>query len=483
MDALKKLDYLSLVSKVCSELETHVGIGDKTLAEFLIEMGKDSRSAGEFDKALKENGAELPEYLVSSLLSTIHAVLPPSKKKAKGKAPEQQKGDFPGLALPNDKDRIKEMEREMAEEASRKGGRGSDRDGRDWEDGGGRDRRPGRRGWDDEEEDRGRGDGRGDRRRDGGFDDRGRGRDRYDDDDRQGGRRRDDYGGSGRVGDGRANGNGAGMSGSNPNELEVYGIYKGKVSRIMDFGCFVQIEMPNREKKEGLVHVSQIVARRVNNAKDAVERDQECYVKVLSLSGAKISLSMRDVDQKTGKDLLPMRKPASAGDDASNPSKPQGSTRGLSGIRIVEEDDNHVGRRPGKRMSSPERWEAQQLVASGVLDIRDHPEFDEEAGGLLYQEEGEEQDIEIELNEDEPAFLRGQTRASVDISPVKIVKNPDGSLQRAALTQSALSKERRELREQQQRTMLDSIPKDLNRYALNARVPRVALELLSSIAL
>jgi len=60
-------------------------------------------------------------------------------------------------------------------------------------------------------------------------------------------------------------------------------------------------------------------------------------------------------------------------------------------------------------MSSPERWEAQQLVASGVLDIRDHPEFDEEAGGLLYQEEGEEQDIEIELNEDEPAFLRGQT--------------------------------------------------------------------------
>ena len=36
-------------------------------------------------------------------------------------------------------------------------------------------------------------------------------------------------------------------------------------------------------------------------------------------------------------------------------------------------------------------------------------------------------------------------------------------LQRAAMTQSALSKERRELREQQQRTALEAIPKDLSR--------------------
>ena len=49
------------------------------------------------------------------------------------------------------------------------------------------------------------------------------------------------------------------------------------------------------------------------------------------------------------------------------------------------------------------------------------------------------------------------------MSPIKVVKNPDGSLQRAAMTQSALAKERRELREQQQRALMDSIPKDLNR--------------------
>ncbi|EOD05883.1 ATP-dependent RNA helicase [Emiliania huxleyi CCMP1516] len=49
------------------------------------------------------------------------------------------------------------------------------------------------------------------------------------------------------------------------------------------------------------------------------------------------------------------------------------------------------------------------------------------------------------------------------MSPIKIVRNPDGSLQRAAMTQSALAKERRELRDSQQRALMDAIPKDLNR--------------------
>ena len=54
--------------------------------------------------------------------------------------------------------------------------------------------------------------------------------------------------------------------------------------------------------------------------------------------------------------------------------------------------------------------------------------------------------MEIEINDKEAPFLEGQTSQG-DVSPIKIVKNPDGSMQRAAMTQSALSKERRELRE------------------------------------
>lgn len=51
----------------------------------------------------------------------------------------------------------------------------------------------------------------------------------------------------------------------------------------------------------------------------------------------------------------------------------------------------------------------------------------------------------------------------MQLSPIKVIVNPDGSMGRAAMTQSALAKERRELREQQKNQLLDSIPKDLNR--------------------
>ena len=47
--------------------------------------------------------------------------------------------------------------------------------------------------------------------------------------------------------------------------------------------------------------------------------------------------------------------------------------------------------------------------------------------------------------------------------PMIIVLSSAVAMQRAAMTQSALSKERRELREQQQRTLLEAIPKDLSR--------------------
>jgi ATP-dependent RNA helicase DHX8/PRP22 len=74
----------------------------------------------------------------------------------------------------------------------------------------------------------------------------------------------------------------------------------------MDYGCFGQLQGVI-DRKEGLAHVYHIASRRVANAKDAVERDQEVWVKVISIGEKKMSLSMRDVDQKTGQDVLPMK--------------------------------------------------------------------------------------------------------------------------------------------------------------------------------
>lgn len=120
-----------------------------------------------------------------------------------------------------------------------------------------------------------------------------------------------------------------------------------------------------------------------------------------------------------------------------------------------------------------------QLIASGVLKTTDYPNYDEETG-ILEEPEAEE-DLDIEINDDEPPFLLGQTTQSVTLSPIRVVKNPDGSLQRAALTQSALAKERRELRDQQSKQMMDSLPMDIQRSWEDPTVPREERYLAQSL--
>ncbi|XP_042486081.1 probable pre-mRNA-splicing factor ATP-dependent RNA helicase DEAH5 [Macadamia integrifolia] len=468
-EGLKKLEYLSLVSKVCTELESHLGFGDKVLAEFITDMGSKCESVDVFDSSLKENGAEMPDYFVRTLFTIIHAILPPKPKSDKDSKKDASSGKmtmFSGLAIADNKERAKEIEKEIEEEAKQKD-RERERDRDRHRD---RDRDRDRDRVRDSRKDRHRyryDDEKDDRRERGGYrdeDDRtdSRSRSRHSRHDRHR-RDEDDENVDSRDGEDRRDRRNQQNVRYHSDEPELYKVYAGRVSRVMETGCFVQLN--DFRGKEGLVHVSQISSRRVANAKDVVKRDQEVHVKVISMSGQKLSLSMRDVDQTTGKDLLPLNK--SLDDDVlrANPSDSSQGPRtrtGLSGIKIVEEDDMIPSRRPLKRMSSPEIWEAKQLMASGVLDVREHPMYDE-GDGLLYQEEGAEEELEIELNEEEPAFLQGQSRYSMDMSPVKIFKNPEGSLSRAAALQSALIKERREVREQQQRTMLDSIPKDLNR--------------------
>uniref|UniRef100_A0A3Q7EUD5 RNA helicase n=3 Tax=Solanum lycopersicum TaxID=4081 RepID=A0A3Q7EUD5_SOLLC len=456
---LKKLEYLSLISKVCSELEAHLGFGDKVLAEFITELGRSCLTVDEFDDKLKESGAEMPDYFVRTLLTIIHAILPPSAKSKSEKESNKDGNDseFSALKIRDNRDRVKELEKEIELEArsKRRDEKGEERDrrregDRDYRRERGRDRRDRDRG-----RDRDRDDGRVERRASE------RRRDRDGDGDVYAKGSRDDY-----EQDGDDDRRDRRKSRHHVDEPELYAVYKGRVSRVMDSGCFVQLN--EFRGKEGLVHVSQLATRRVSNAKDLVKRDQDVFVKVISISGQKLSLSMRDVDQNTGKDLLPLKKSSDGGGLTTNPSgmNNEGSKTGigLSGIRIAEQEDVVPSRRPVKRMSSPEKWEAKQLIAAGVLGVHEHPMFDEEGDGMLYQEEdGVDEELEVELNEDEPPFLQGQSRYSVDMSPVKIFKNPEGSLSRAAALQSALIKERREVREQQQRTMLDSIPKDLNR--------------------
>lgn len=54
---LSKLEYLSLVSKVCTELDNHYDLNDKDLAEFIIHLAEKNNTFEKYKEVLKKNGA------------------------------------------------------------------------------------------------------------------------------------------------------------------------------------------------------------------------------------------------------------------------------------------------------------------------------------------------------------------------------------------------------------------------------------------
>ncbi len=89
-------------------------------------------------------------------------------------------------------------------------------------------------------------------------------------------------------------------------EPEVGEIYEGTVVKIADFGAFVNFFGP----RDGLVHISQLANERVAKTGDVVKEGQKVWVKLLGFDErGKVRLSMKIVDQATGKEIPQTEKP------------------------------------------------------------------------------------------------------------------------------------------------------------------------------
>ena len=83
-------------------------------------------------------------------------------------------------------------------------------------------------------------------------------------------------------------------------EPEIGVIYEGTVVKTAEFGAFVNFF----GAKDGLVHISQLAAARVNKVTDVVKEGDKVKVKLLGFDErGKVRLSMKAVDQTTGEDL------------------------------------------------------------------------------------------------------------------------------------------------------------------------------------
>jgi small subunit ribosomal protein S1 len=108
-------------------------------------------------------------------------------------------------------------------------------------------------------------------------------------------------------------------------------IVKGTVTKITNFGVFVELE----PDLEGLLHISEIADHKIDSPQDVVKPAQEIEVKILRVDSdsRKIGLSMRRVkwaeeDQKHSAEK-PQSPPLSSVEDRKGESK-----SGLDGLQI-----------------------------------------------------------------------------------------------------------------------------------------------------
>ena len=486
MDDLASLELLSLVAKITSELQNHLGISDKTLAEFVIDQHANCTSIPEFKSTLEAMGAEFPQSLIESIDRSILTMHPKYKKQKEhangaGKTRELDEVDevgrksrvFKGLAVPDREQRwdeddqlgekaidmgdgngglfsngddtfdiLESMAPKLQGMSSRKRSRSPDRD--EYQ----KAREPRRkyvsRSSSPLEEKRSR---------------RGRAEENgYDHSQVKSHRQKDGRNSNGHHKSRRPDhGDEDDFRRPHPAVIDehpvLYKVYDGAVTGIKEFGAFVNLRGV-KGKVDGLVHVSAIQeGARVNHPEDLLSRGQPVKVKVMKIEGNRIGLSMKEVDQISGEDLVPSRRIASGANmerlDGISSEDRYGSMN--SSVPIVEDDFDGKPRRAKKRMTSPERWEIKQLIASGAVKAEDYPDLDEEYHANLNGETEQEleEDVDIEVREEEPPFLAGQTKQSLELSPIRVVKAPDGSLNRAAMSGTNLAKERREMKQQE----------------------------------
>jgi ATP-dependent RNA helicase DHX8/PRP22 len=468
MDDFEALEHLSLVSKVASEIQNHMGISDKTIAEFVIAQHEQCKNLDDFKTKLSEfDFSATLATAIDRLVLTMH---PKYKSKAKDQAHthDEEERDldgerdrktrvFKGLVIP-DKDVAFEDNAPQEDDSKLDAmddtfalleglaGAGKSKS---------KPSAPRKRSVSPVAEDE--------------YDDRRTKKSRRRS--RSPEQRHDDYVFEDEFGrtrtwrkpdqdtDRKSRHRQRSRSGDRHRraptpELDdapvLYKIYDGRVTGVKDFGVFVNL-YGVRGKVDGLVHISAMAEGKVNHPSDLVSRNQEVKVKVMKTQDNRISLSMAEVDQVTGQDYAPHKRiGAATGANASGLNGEERYGNLSSNVPVIEGTMNQ--RRNKKRMTSPERWEIKQLIASGAISAQEYPDIDEDYNAALRGEEiEEEEDVDIEVREEEPPFLAGQTKQSLELSPIRVVKAPDGSMNRAAIAGDVLAKERRDLKQQEVR--------------------------------
>ncbi|CAI2371503.1 unnamed protein product [Moneuplotes crassus] len=500
MDRLKEFKQLSLVKRVMDECEKCLGAKEKVLADFIIDLAKKSENIQEFQDKLAENGAEFEHSVVKLIFDKTTKIyniskmpkknftkggmmsaetekmekLETDRPEARGERQKEQEiitQVLPSLAMPNIKkeeinldldfdkgnDEEKKSDRGRKSKHQRKSSSDSDKQRRNKRrspsssHSRGKNRRRSRysRSHSRERKRRrsfSRDPDKKDRRHES------RRRHRRDSKSRSPSDPRRDRHSRRRERDWKY---------TEESQPKIGSIYRGVVRNVPEYGAFVALD--GFRRKEGLCHVSQIkIEGRLRNASDMLRKFDKVFVKVIAIKeDGKISLSMKEVDQVTGRDLNPAHtEELVTGKEQDpleqlherghyrNPVRPKyGDAPSGPNITGITNDINDTGDVKRVRRNSNDMWEITRLQGGQVMDKDNDLQIDRTVPENL--EELDEEDQELERNEEHAPFLRfSKTKTGISLSPIRIAKNPDGSLNRVAMKQGQFLRERKADREQ-----------------------------------
>ncbi|MCL4220184.1 MAG: S1 RNA-binding domain-containing protein [Phycisphaerales bacterium] len=115
-------------------------------------------------------------------------------------------------------------------------------------------------------------------------------------------------------------------------EITEGAVVTGKVTKILEFGCFVEVA----PGVEGLVHISELDWKRVNKVEDVVRQDEVISVKVLRIDqgGRKIALSLKATKEPPAREGAPARGGRGRGErDTRTPEEIRKETPALRRLR------------------------------------------------------------------------------------------------------------------------------------------------------
>ena len=259
-----------------------------------------------------------------------------------------------------------------------------------------------------------------------------------------------------------------------PPEIKKGRIFDATVTKIIDLGCFVDIFLDTNEKAKkekekyaeskpfssrkackGFVPISHLktyyhTQQKIKTARQIVSVGDKVKVKIMSLEEGRLIVSTNQVDQKTGEDIMikqnKIQKELILKEDEKiklffdkNIDEKIPGVGSLTGIPLTinEEEEQDCG--------EYEIWEMLQMKNAGRKDYH----VENYNTKIVNQDVNDpEKDLNIELREEEPPFLKGMTsKTSVKISPINLVISPEGSMQKSIKDRNEQARLRKEIRD------------------------------------